>query len=89
MDPQTITWPFIRDLVQDVAIVPEPRLRQTIRDLAAEEHLVAEGAGIAAVAAIAGNQVALNGRRAAAILSGANIDVARLASLLAAEDQSK
>ncbi len=89
VDPQTITWPFIRDLVQDVAIVPEPRLRQTIRDLAAEEHLVAEGAGIAAVAAIAGNQVALNGRRAAAILSGANIDVARLASLLAAEDQSK
>jgi threonine dehydratase len=82
VDPQTMTWPFIRDLVRHVAVVPEQVLRQSVRELAAEEHLVAEGAGVAAAAAVAGGVVRLEGRRAAAILTGANIDVSRLAALL-------
>jgi len=86
VDPRTITWPFIRDLVREVAVVPEPVLRRSVRDLAAEEHLVAEGAGIAAAAAVAGGAVTLDGRRAAAILTGANIDVSRLAALLGSDD---
>jgi threonine dehydratase len=83
VDPHTITWPIIRDLVSGVAVVPEATLRRAVRDLAAEEHLVAEGAGIAAVAALSGGIVALQGRKAAAIVTGANIDVSRLATLLA------
>jgi threonine dehydratase len=82
VDPDTITWPFIRDLVADVVQVPEAALRKTVRDLAAEEHLVAEGAGAAGVAAIASGVLALGGRRAGVVLSGANIDVDRLAELL-------
>jgi threonine dehydratase len=83
VDPRTITWPIIRDLVSDVAVVPEAILRRAVRDLAAEDHLVAEGAGIAGVAALSGGTVALQGRRAAVIVTGANIDVTRLATLLA------
>jgi threonine dehydratase len=83
VDPLTITWPFVRDLVRDIVTVPEPAMRRGVRDLAAEEHLIAEGAGIAAVAAVASRTAVLEGRRTVAILSGANIDVTRLATLLA------
>jgi threonine dehydratase len=82
VDPKTITWPFVRDLVTAVASVPEGALRRAVRDLAAEEHVIAEGAGVAGVAAVAGGYAELGGRRTAVVLSGANIDVERLAELL-------
>jgi threonine dehydratase len=48
----------------------------------AAEHLITEGAGAAATAAIVGRRIDLSGRRVAAIVSGANIDRERLAGLL-------
>jgi threonine dehydratase len=81
VDPQTITWPVIRDLVDRFVVVPEPALRRAVRDLLAEEHLVAEGAGAAAIAAAAG-LAGIEGRRAAVLVTGANIDLPRLVSLL-------
>lgn len=88
VDPRTITWPFVRDLVSDVVTAPEQALRQGVRELAAEEHVIAEGAGIAGVAALLSGRAALGGRRAVVVLSGANIDVARLATLLAEQPTS-
>lgn len=84
VDPKTITWPFIRDIVRNVVVVSEEALRTGIRQLVAEEHLVTEGAGIAAVAAVTSRRVSLDGRRAAVVLSGANIDIAQLSGLLQA-----
>ena len=81
VDPETITWPVIRALVDRFVVVPEPALRQAVRDLLAEDHLVAEGAGAAAVAAAAG-LAGIEGRRAAVLVTGANIDLPRLVSLL-------
>jgi threonine dehydratase len=81
VDPETITWPVIRALVDRFVVVPEPALRQAVRDLLAEEHLVAEGAGAAAVAAAAG-LAGIEGKRAAVLVTGANIDLPRLVSLL-------
>jgi threonine dehydratase len=47
------------------------------------EHLVAEGAGAAATAALLGKRIDdIRDRRVAVIVSGSNIDRARLASLL-------
>ena len=81
VDPETITWPVIRDLVDRIIVVPEGAVRQGVCRLVAEDHLVAEGAAAAAVAAAAG-LAGIEGRRAAVVLTGANIDVARLAHLL-------
>jgi threonine dehydratase len=83
VDPNTITWPMVRDLVDRIVVVPESGLHEAIRGLVGEEHLVAEGAGAAAVAAILCAPSNLEGRRVAAILSGANIDRQRLAGVLA------
>ena len=83
VDPETITWPVIRDLVDRIVVVPERGVREAVRTLLAEDHLVAEGAGVAAIAAAAG-LAGIEGRHTAVLLTGANIDLPRLASLLAA-----
>jgi threonine dehydratase len=81
VDPETITWPVIRDLVDRIVVVPEAALRKAVRNLIAEDHLVAEGAGAAAIAA-AGGLAGIEGRRTAVLLTGANIDLTRLVSLI-------
>ena len=82
-DPETITWPFIQRLVDSIAIVSEDDLRRALVGLVAHEHLIVEGAGAAPVAALIARRADVSGRRVAAILTGANIDRARLAALLA------
>ena len=81
MDPDTITFDYVREYVDRVVLAPEPAIIAAVRDLVMHEHLVAEGAGATAVAALAGGlQVA--GRLVAVVVSGSNIDAARLARLL-------
>jgi threonine dehydratase len=82
MDPETITFDIVRQVVDRVVAVPEEALRAGIRSLAAEEHLIAEGAGIAALAAVESGVVDLRGRRAAVVVSGSNIDLTRLSEIL-------
>jgi threonine dehydratase len=86
VEPETLTWPYIRDLVDDVVTVSEDELAAGLRGLVAEEHLVAEGAGIAAAAAVAAGRVELTGRRAAVVVSGANIDTRTLTTVLSAPE---
>ena len=81
MDPDTITFDLVRAHVGRVHVAPEPAILQAVRDLAVREHVVAEGAGATAVAGLmSGLDVA--GRRVAVVVSGSNIDAARLAALL-------
>ncbi len=80
--PDTRTWPYVRDLVHDISLVTEDDLRAAFRGLAGRDHLIAEGAGIAGVAAAAARRVDLTGRRTAIVVSGANIDSERLVSCL-------
>jgi threonine dehydratase len=81
VEADTRTWPYIRDLVSRVVTVSESELRSGIRDLLREDHLVAEGAGIAGVAAIAARHTP-PGRRTVVIVTGSNIDLARLQECL-------
>ena len=61
----------------------EADLAAAVAGLVEHEHLVAEGAGAAATAAIAGRRIDVRGRQVAAIVTGGNIDRGRLAALLA------
>lgn len=83
-DPDTITFAIIQRLVDRIVTVSEGDLSAAIVGLVDAEHLVAEGAGAAATAALAGKRVDVSGRRVAVIVSGGNIDRTRLASLLQA-----
>ena len=82
-DPDTITFGFIQRSVDRIVTVDESDLVNAIAGLIHADHLIAEGAGAAAVASIAGARVKLPGRRIAVIVSGANIDRERLGLLLA------
>jgi threonine dehydratase len=81
-EADTLTWPYIRDLVDRIVTVSESELRTGIRGLLAEDHLVAEGAGAAAPAAAASGRAGIATRRAAIVLSGANIDVEKLRDIM-------
>lgn len=78
-EPGALTRRVLADLLDDIVIVREAELRETLVRLALEEHVIAEGAGALALAA--GRRVA--GRRKCAIVSGGNLDAGVLAGLLA------
>lgn len=84
VDPATLTWEYIRDLVDQVVTVSEEDLSDGLCGLVASDHLLAEGAGVAAVAAVAARRVALDGARVAVVVSGANIDTKTLVEVLTA-----
>jgi threonine dehydratase len=71
-------WPLLRRLIDDVVVVSLAEVEAAIRTLAAEHHVIAEGAGAAALAAAAqlppGNKVA--------IVSGGNLDRTELRRIL-------
>lgn len=71
-------WPLLRALVDEVSVVSVAEIEAAIRRLARDHHVIAEGAGAAALAAAdrveAGPIVA--------IVSGGNIDPAVLARIL-------
>ncbi len=76
--PGFLTRRLCASLLDDVVIVREAELRETLVRLALEENIIAEGAGALALAA--GRRV--SGKRKCAVVSGGNIDAAVLAGLL-------
>jgi len=81
-DPDTMTFKPIQQFVDRIVTVTEEELVAAIVGLVDGERLIVEGAGAAAVAAVAARRVDLSGRCAAVVVSGANIDRARFASVI-------
>ena len=82
-DPDTITFALIQQYVDRIETVSEADLAASVTGLVAHEHVVAEGAGAAATAALVGRRMDVRGRRVAVVVSGSNIDRTRLAAVLA------
>lgn len=76
--PGQLTRQLLAQYLDDVVVVREAELRETLVRLALEEHVIAEGAGALALAA--GRRVA--GKRKCAVVSGGNLDAVVLAQLL-------
>lgn len=72
-------WPLLKRLVDDVVIVTVAEVEAAIRTLAADHHVIAEGAGAAAVAAASKAGI----DKSVAIVSGGNIDQTELGRILA------
>jgi threonine dehydratase len=82
LDPDTLTFDIVRRLVSTIAVVGEEDLRDAIAGTVANERLVVEGAGAAAIAAVRARTLDVRDRRIAVIVSGANIDGEKLKTLL-------
>jgi threonine dehydratase len=82
IEPDSMTFPIIAELVDAIIPVSEAAIRQAVVRVARHEHLIIEGAAAVAVAALADRRLA--GRRAAAVVTGRNIDLELFARLVAA-----
>jgi len=82
LDPETITFELVRNHVAGIVTVTEPEIRDAIAGMMSEERLIVEGAAGTAVAGVLAGQVDLKGRRAAIVLSGANIDADTLRQII-------
>ena len=71
-------WPLLRRLVDDVVVVSVAEVEEAIRRLAADHHVIAEGAGAAAFAAAA----KAGSGKSVAIVSGGNLDWTELRRIL-------
>lgn len=80
--PGAINLEIIRALVDDMLLVDEPALEAAVVEMIETAKVVAEGAGAAALAALAADRSRFEGRRVGLVVSGANIDSRLLASLL-------
>jgi threonine dehydratase len=81
--PDPAALAVIRDGAARIAVVSEAGIREAMGWLFTDTHNVAEGAGAAALAAVAAERERLRGKRVAAILTGGNIDAAVFATVIA------
>lgn len=71
IEPESITFPIVQELVDGIILVSEDAIRNAIASVAREDHLMIEGAAATAIAALA--DPAIQNQRVAAIITGRNI----------------
>jgi threonine dehydratase len=81
-DPETITFGFIQQYVDDIVTVSEASLRSAVVGLVEHAHLVVEPSGAAGIAALEDRRLDVRGLRVAVVVTGSNIDRSRLSELL-------
>jgi threonine dehydratase len=75
---------IVQRYVDDVVLVSDDEIKHAMRMLLSRCKLVAEGAGAAATAALLSGRISLSGtEKVVAVVSGGNIDLARLSEVLA------
>ena len=78
--PGEVTFPLVRELVDDVVTVTDAEIGQTMVHLLERSKTVVEGAGAVGLAAILAGRV--SGRKVVAVLSGGNIDTPLLMQVI-------
>lgn len=81
-DPGHLTVPIVRELVDEILVVDEGQIEKAVLLLLEVEKTVVEGAGAVGLAALLGNQERFEGRKVGLILSGGNIDLLTLSSII-------
>ena len=79
-----LTYEVVRRHVEDVVLVSDDEIREAMAFILARTKLLVEPAGAAGVAALLAGRIPLAAGPVVAILSGGNVDLDRLADLLAA-----
>jgi threo-3-hydroxy-L-aspartate ammonia-lyase len=79
--PGRLTWPIIERRVDEVVTVSDPEVVTALRFLLERMKVLAEPSGATALAALLAGKAKARGR-VGVVLSGGNVDPARLASLL-------
>jgi threonine dehydratase len=80
--PGQLTLPVVRALVDRIELVDEADIEAAVLLLMEVEKLVAEGAGATGLAALLINRESLAGRKVGLVISGGNIDLPILSSII-------
>lgn len=80
--PGELTRRFVRELADDVVLVSERHLEESVSLLLQIEKTVAEGAGAAGLAALLAHPELFKGRTVGLVICGGNIDTRLLANVL-------
>jgi threonine dehydratase len=80
--PGELTSRILKELVDEIVLVPERELERAVAMLVGIEKSVVEGAGAAGLAAILADPGRFAGKKVATILCGGNIDTHLLANVL-------
>ncbi|CAN5207852.1 threonine ammonia-lyase [soil metagenome] len=84
-EPGELTSRILRELIDEVLLVPERDLEHAVALLVGIEKSVVEGAGAAGLAAMLADPARFAGRKVATVLCGGNIDTHLLANVLVRE----
>ncbi len=82
LEPEAMTFPLIGEFIDRVVLVNEAELAQAMRSLGENEHLIVEGAGATAAAALASHKIDVRGKTVAALVTGGNVDLTRWVSVV-------
>ena len=85
IEPGSITFPYCRDLIDELVLVSEADIALAMRDVLLGEHLVIEGAGGVAVAGCRNfieHRPRLADHESAMVLCGGNVSVSTLTEIL-------
>ncbi|HSR01103.1 MAG TPA: threonine ammonia-lyase [Sphingomicrobium sp.] len=80
--PGELTSRILKELANDVMLVPERELERAVAMLVGIEKTVVEGAGAAGIAAMLTDRERFRGKKVATLLCGGNIDTHLLANVL-------
>lgn len=75
LEPGSITFPLVKQVVDYVVTVSEDELTRAMKGLATEERLIVEGSGAVSVAAIMAGKATAPGQKSIALVTGGNVDL--------------
>jgi threonine dehydratase len=75
IEPGAITFPLVQRVVDEVVVVTEPSLRDAMRRLASDAHLIVEGSAAVAMAAVLTGRIQPRSGPTVVVVTGANVDL--------------
>lgn len=81
-EPDSITFPLCRDLVDDYVLISEGEITAAIRWMVEKHHKIIEGAAGVALAAYLKNRERFAGKKVVVVICGGNIDMEKLRAIL-------
>jgi threonine dehydratase len=82
--PGKLTFPIVRELVEDILLVSDQELISTLRFILERMKVLVEPSGAAGAAAVFHHKFDFAGKRVGVLLSGGNVDLAKLGDYLRA-----
>jgi threonine dehydratase len=83
-----LTFPIVQELVEDVLLVSDEEMIETMRFILERMKLLVEPSGVAAAAAVRHRKADFTGRRVGVVLSGGNVDMEKLAGYLGQRERA-